>query len=112
MESVEMEIPVVDWSSTEWTPVREGVHRKTFSGTGFSLALHRLEPHQKPNPHSHPNEQAIYVLQGRGRYHVGGNEFILGPGGVLCVPAGVLHWAEVVGDEDVIALDIFVPGRA
>lgn len=107
-----MEIPVVDWSKMEWTPVRDGVYRKAFSGSGMTLALHRLEPHQKPSPHSHPHEQAIYVLQGRAKYCIGDTQIVLGPGGLLCVPPNETHFAEVIGDEDVLALDVFTPRRA
>ena len=33
--------------------------------------------------HAHPNEQIQVVLRGRGRFHTGGEEKILGPGDVL-----------------------------
>lgn len=107
-----MAIAAVDWSQIEWTAVRKGVHRKAFSGSGLTLALHRLEPHQDRSPHAHPHEQAIYVLQGRVRYFVGDDEVVLGPGGVLTIPPNVIHSAEVVGQETALALDVFTPRRS
>ena len=34
-----------------------------------------------------------------------GNEFILGPGDMLLVPAGTVHTAKVIGLDPVVSLD-------
>ena len=39
-----MDIHKIDWSAIAWTPVRQGVERKAFSGEGATVALHRLMP--------------------------------------------------------------------
>ncbi|TMV04345.1 cupin domain-containing protein [Brucella haematophila] len=106
-----MNIHKVDWNSIPWTPVREGVERKAFSGEGATLALHRLKPGHEPKPHSHENEQIAYILAGTIRFTVGSEEHIVGPGGLLVIPPNVVHWGEVIGDEDVLNLDVFTPRR-
>ena len=105
-------IHAVDWSAIAWEPVREGVDRKAFSGGGATLALHRLMPGHEPKPHDHPFEQIVYILQGQIRFHIGDEQKVLGPGGLLVVPPNVRHWGEVVGDEPGLNLDVFTPRRA
>lgn len=106
-----MDMKSIDWNNIPWTPVREGVDRKAFSGEGATLALHRLQPGHEPKPHAHENEQIAYILKGTIRFFVGDEEHLLGPGGLLVIPPNVRHWGEVVGDEEVWNLDVFTPRR-
>jgi quercetin dioxygenase-like cupin family protein len=106
-----MDVHKIDWNAIAWTPVREGVERKAFSGEGATVALHRLMPGHKPNPHSHSYEQIAYIISGTMRFHVGEAAHLVGPGGLLCIPSNVEHWGEVVGDEPVLNLDVFTPCR-
>ena len=106
-----MDIHKIDWNAISWTKVRHGVECKAFSGSAATVALHRLMPGHEPVPHSHPHEQIAYILSGQIRFHVGGEQHLLGPGGLLVVPPNVEHWGEVVGDEPVLNLDIFTPKR-
>jgi quercetin dioxygenase-like cupin family protein len=106
-----MDIHKIDWNAVPWTPVRDGVERKAFSGDGATVTLHRLWPGHKPQPHAHANEQIAYILAGTIRFHVGGDEHLVGPGGLLVIPPNVEHWGEVVGDEPVLNLDVFTPRR-
>ncbi|MBL8376869.1 MAG: cupin domain-containing protein [Burkholderiales bacterium] len=106
-----MNIHQIDWSKMDWQPVREGVDRKAFTGQGATVALHRLMPGHKPSPHKHPHEQIVYIIAGQIRFHVGDEETVLGPGGLLVVPPDTMHWGEVVGNEAVLNLDVFTPAR-
>lgn len=104
-------LKTVDWEALAWEPVRPGVERKSFSGDGATVALHRLQPGHEPRPHSHPNEQIVYILSGEVDFHIGGDTVRLRGGGLAVVPANVMHHAEVVGDEAVLNLDVFTPMR-
>lgn len=106
-----MEPATIDWSKTDWKNIREGVDQKAFSGAGATLALHRLQPGHEPNPHAHVYEQIVYILQGQVDFHVGGEIVRLGPGGLMVIPPDVTHHAVVVGDEEVLNLDVFTPRR-
>lgn len=44
-------------------------------------------------------------------FHVGDEQTLLGPGGLLLVPPNTMHWGEVVGDKPVLNLDVFTPQR-
>ena len=106
-----MQIPTIDWSKMEWKKIRDGVYQKAFTGKGATLALHKLEPQHEPRPHKHPNEQIVYIMEGEVDFHVGDGVHRLGAGGLLVVPPNVMHHAVVVGDQDVLNLDVFTPMR-
>lgn len=104
-------VPNVDWSKIAWHSVRPGVDRKAFSGQGATLALHRLQPRHEPRPHAHPYEQIVYILKGTIDFHIGEEVYRLGAGGLLTVPPNITHYGEVVGEEEVLNLDVFIPRR-
>ena len=107
-----MNLPSVNWDDLPWEHVREGVARKAFSGDGATLSLNRLDPGHEPRPHDHPHEQIVYILQGRIEFHIVDEVIRLGPGGLLVIPPNARHWGVVVGDEQVLNLDVFTPKRA
>ena len=47
--------------------------------------------------HTHPGEEIIYVIEGSLEYEVAGNVVTVNAGGVLFVPAGIIHAARNVG---------------
>lgn len=100
-----------NWNDVPWTPVRDGVQRKAFSGEGATLTLHELYPGHEPRPHDHPYEQIVYIVAGTVDFHVGDQIHRLGPGELIAIPPNVRHHAVVVGDEKAVNLDVFVPRR-
>ncbi|WP_454244365.1 cupin domain-containing protein [Psychroflexus sp. MBR-150] len=59
--------------------------------------------------HSHPHEQMTYVVKGRVKVRMKGEEFILSQGGIVHFPSNEEH--ELEAAEDTILLDIFTPVR-
>jgi quercetin dioxygenase-like cupin family protein len=58
-------------------------------------------------PHTHPNEQWNYILQGTLRVRVGGGpERLCGPGTLLYFPANIEHSTVATTDEDVVFLTV------
>jgi quercetin dioxygenase-like cupin family protein len=53
-------------------------------------------------PHSHPNEQWIYVLEGTFVGRVADTEIEARAGSVVYVPANVIHSARATPDADVV----------
>jgi len=100
-----------NWNTIEGEEVRPGVSRKGFRGDQFMMVMNTLEPGMEINPHSHPFEQAVYIVQGKVRFHIGDEIFEGGPGSVIRIPPNVEHYAEPFGDEPVLNLDIFAPLR-
>ncbi len=60
-------------------------------------------------PHDHPNEQSGYVVSGRHRLVIEGEETIIEAGDSYVIPGGVEHELEVLESGEVI--DVFVPPR-
>ena len=106
-----MSIHSVDWSDLPWKTIRPGVEQKAFSGAGATIALHRLQPGHEPKPHRHSNEQIAYIVSGTADFYIGDEVIRIGPGGLVVVPPDVLHHAIVVGDQEVINIDVFTPSR-
>jgi mannose-6-phosphate isomerase-like protein (cupin superfamily) len=88
-----------------------GISRRGIVLGEVMLALHEAVPRLKGTPHHHPSAQITYMLKGKMRFSVDGEERILSPGEFAYVPPNVLHGIESL-DEDVMALDIFSPPRA
>ena len=55
---------------------------------------------QSSDPHTHPNEQWIYLLQGRWRGVVDGLEREVVPGGLMYIPANIVHSVDVLPGDD------------
>ena len=109
-----LDLKGMDWNSIPWERVREGVERKAFSGDGATLSMNRLQPGHEPRPHSHPNEQIVYIIEGQIDFHIGkhGDVKRLGPGSLLVLPPNIEHYGVVVGDVAVLNLDVFTPKRS
>ena len=48
--------------------------------------------------HTHPIAESLWILEGRLRYHVAGDDFELGVGDFIMVPSGVPHAFLVLGE--------------
>jgi quercetin dioxygenase-like cupin family protein len=71
-------------------------------GDRMIVGLMRMPAGTGAEPHSHPNEQWIYVLQGTFRANIGGKEVEVKPGCVAYIPANVVHSGKATEDGDVV----------
>lgn len=91
-----------DWTET-FRGVRHRFHVDADLGAGaVTLATARLDPGAVVPPHTHPVEDAMVVLEGRGELVVDGNVHTLRPGGGYLAPANVVHHVRNTGDEDLV----------
>ena len=100
-----------NWDSLPREVVRKGVERSGFRGDDVLLVMNRLEPGMDTNPHSHPFEQVVYIVEGAVRFHIGDETHEAGPGSVIRIPPDVEHYAEPIGDKPALNLDVFAPIR-
>ncbi|WP_174278744.1 cupin domain-containing protein [Sphingomonas bacterium] len=105
------ELRAYDWNELEREVVRRGVTRVGFRGENVICVMNWLEPGMETRPHSHSFEQLVLILQGRVRIHCDDRSVDLGPGGMLRIPPEVEHYAEPLGEETVLNLDVFSPFR-
>ena len=87
-----------------------GMSRRAVILGDSMVALHEAFPDLKCKPHVHASAQVSYVLKGKLRMCIGGDERVLLPGEFAFVPANVEHSIESL-DEYVLVLDVFQPYR-
>jgi mannose-6-phosphate isomerase-like protein (cupin superfamily) len=74
------------------------------------LDLYCVGPGQRQKPHRHGDQDKIYVvLEGRGRFAVGGDEDLLEAGEAVLAPAGVEHGLVNDGAEPLLVLVVVAP---
>lgn len=78
------EFPTIDYAPK--------VKVRTVSGDKVQLSLVEYQPGASVSMHKHPDgEQIMYVLEGRMRLNVGGEEAEMSPGYVAVIPANIMH---------------------
>ena len=74
------------------------------------LDLYCVGPGQSQKPHTHGDQDKIYVVvDGRARIRVGGDEDTLGPGEAVIAPAGVEHGLVNDGPVPLLVLALVTP---
>src|SRR5436853_2808837 len=71
-------------------------------GDRMIVALMRMPAGTGAEPHAHPNEQWIYILEGTLRATIGGKQIEAKPGSLIYVPADVVHSGTAAPDRDVV----------
>jgi quercetin dioxygenase-like cupin family protein len=66
------------------------------------VGLMRMPAGTGAAPHSHPNEQWIYILEGTFVAQIGDTAVEAKPGSVIYVPANVVHSGKATADRDVV----------
>lgn len=102
---------MVNWNTLEREFVRKGIERVGFRGENVIMVMNWVEPNIQVNPHQHDFEQLAICVQGRLNYHVGDEVFEMTPGSMIRVPPHTIHYAEPIGDEVALNLDVFAPIR-
>ncbi len=74
------------------------------------LDLYCVAPGQTQKAHTHGDlDKIYYVLEGAGRFSLGGATEMLGSGEVLVAPAGVEHGLDNVGPDPLLVLVVIAP---
>jgi quercetin dioxygenase-like cupin family protein len=71
-------------------------------GERMIAALMRMPAGTGAEPHSHPNEQWVYILEGTMDSTVNGKRHLAGPGSAVYIPADTIHHATATKDGDVV----------
>lgn len=91
------ELPRMTSNQGHTSPVVEGERIQA------SLITKTRGDHRARKPHTHPNEQWNYILQGTLRVKIGDQpEQLCGPGTLLYFPANVVHSTAATPEEDVV----------
>ena len=91
-------------STIDAGPGYSTAHGPVVEGERIQIGLMRMPRGTGGRPHSHPNEQWIYVLQGTLESEVDGVKSRVAAGSLIYIPADTVHSALATPDEDVIFL--------
>jgi quercetin dioxygenase-like cupin family protein len=102
---------VVEQPRPEATPI-PGVSHATWAGSrdglqSLSLWRQSLAPGGATPPHSHPCEEIVMCLAGRGEVHIDGQVHVFGPQQTVLLPANVPHQLFNVGSEPLEMTAVF-----
>ena len=89
----------------------EKMARVTLAATRrLQLDLYCVAPGQSQKAHTHADlDKVYYVIEGNGRFTLGGQEEKLGPGETLLAPSGIEHGLVNDGPDPLVVLVIVVP---
>lgn len=83
-------------------PDYSSAHGACVEGDRMIVGLMRMKAGTRAEPHSHPNEQWIYILEGTFRASIDGKEIDVKPGSVVYIPANTVHSGRATADGDVV----------
>src|SRR5215470_8844913 len=81
-----------------------------FDSEKYFCDLYCLKPGQDQRIHTHAESDKIYfVLQGKGTFHIGGQEQVLGAEEIVIARPGEPHGVRNAEDEDLVLLVFMMP---
>jgi len=83
-------------------PAYSTAHGPCVEGDRMIVGLMRMKAGTGAEPHSHPNEQWIYVLEGTFRATIAGKTMDVEPGSVVYIPADTIHAGHATAQGDVV----------
>ena len=97
-------------SSNGYTEPMPGIKLKTLChGEKTLMAEFILKAGSDLPGHTHPHEQAGYLVMGHIRLTIGGKEHDVKTGDSWCIPGDVEHGAKIL--ENSVAVEVFSPVR-
>ena len=96
---------VEKWNEHYEGEVTEKAMRRKLESRGYSVSCYVYPPGTYFPDHAHASDKIDGVLSGQFKLTMGGQSVILQTGDCVMVPKGVVHSAEVIGNQPVVSLD-------
>lgn len=77
---------------------------------GYTITLMKAKAGATAPLHSHPHQQVVYVLSGKGDFHCGDDIQTVKPGDVIQIGSDVPHTFDSFA-EDTVWMEFFTPER-
>ena len=87
----------------------EKISRRILSGSQGMIVWWSIRAGVYVEPHSHTNEQIVWMLKGKMEFRLGSEQRVCSGGDVVVIPGGTEHEAWFREDTEVI--DFFAPPR-
>ena len=78
---------------------------KLLKAEGYNVNVYEYSPGTIFSDHTHNHDKKDMVLSGTFLIRVNKQDYILKAGDMLEIPAGTVHYAEVIGNETVLSID-------
>ncbi|TDC02058.1 cupin domain-containing protein [Nonomuraea longispora] len=92
------EVEHTAWGRLEWM-----VSGRLGNSATMTVGRCHIAPGQANPRHYHPNcDEVLHVLQGTIEHAAGDQRVAMGPGDTISIPAGVVHNATNVGDDEAV----------
>lgn len=92
------------------TPRHSTAHGCLISGTGIEVGVFSYKAGEGAQPHQHPHEQIIVVLEGRGRFTLGDEVQEIRPRMAVHVPPNMPHRLEALTALTVVSSKTMIDG--
>jgi quercetin dioxygenase-like cupin family protein len=102
-------LPYYRWEDVKAEQLNPLLSRKIIAGRKLMLAEFATKKGAVVPPHKHRHEQVSFVLKGRVKFTVGGEERLTKKGDIVVIPPYVEHSAVTL--QDSLGLDVFTPLR-
>lgn len=100
ISSAQAPVERTPWGSLTWF-----ANGKLGGAQGSTVGQCVIFPGCANTLHSHPNcEEVLHLIQGRILHSFNGEEAPMEPGDTIVIPAGVLHNAKNLGDEEAVMI--------
>ena len=101
----------MDWREHAGAQAEKFYKKTLWQGAPVMVGLNCLEPNQTQRTHAHEGADKFYfVLEGSGRFTVGGEAREVEGGTLVVAPAGVKHGVTNTGDTRLSLLVAIAPG--
>jgi uncharacterized cupin superfamily protein len=104
-----MAIDLYSWSELPRQSIFDGnLSRTALRTDGALVTFNWFEPGMpRPEPHSHPFDQLVMVVEGTLNLEIAAELIEMPPGSAVRIPSGVAHTAWPAGDQRVLNIDVF-----
>lgn len=92
------------------TPQHSRAYGELLTGRSIEVGRLRFKKGEGANPHQHPQEQIMYVIEGRLRVTLDGDTTELGPGEAFHATPMLLHNVTALEDSQVLSCKSLVDG--
>lgn len=83
-------------------PAYSTAHGPCVEGDRMIVGLMRMKAGTGAEPHSHPNEQWVHVLEGTFHAVIDGKQIDATPGSLVYIPANTIYAGNATPDDDVV----------
>ena len=92
------------------TPKHSRAHGELLTGESIEVGRLRFKAGEGATPHAHPQEQFMFVIEGRLRVTLDGETAEIGPGDAFHARPNVLHNVTALEDSQVLSCKSLVEG--